>query len=110
MQMQDWLYAEAINETFVEIRGGLREETKLFDTEAFREAWLNACLHNRWTLHTPPAVYIFSDRIEIISIGGLPTNYSLDDFYAGRSRPINLELQQIMVQLDYIEQTVMVFL
>ena len=98
-------YAEAINETFVEIRGGLREETKLFDTEAFREAWLNACLHNRWTLQTPPAVYIFSDRIEIISIGGLPTNYSLDDFYAGRSRPINLELQQIMVQLDYIEQT-----
>lgn len=98
-------YAEAINETFVEIHGGLREETKLFDMEAFREAWLNACLHNRWTLQTPPAVYIFSDRIEIVSIGGLPTNYSLDDFYAGRSRPINLELQQIMVQLDYIEQT-----
>ena len=98
-------YAEAINETFVEIHGGLREETKLFDIEAFREAWLNACLHNRWTLQTPPAVYIFSDRIEIVSIGGLPTNYSLDDFYAGRSRPINLELQQIMVQLDYIEQT-----
>lgn len=98
-------YAEAINETFVEIHGGLREETKLFDMEAFREAWLNACLHNRWTLQTPPAVYIFSDRIEIVSIGGLPTNYSLEDFYAGRSRPINLELQQIMVQLDYIEQT-----
>ena len=82
-------YAEAINETFVEIRGGLREESKLFDIEAFREAWLNACLHNRWTLQTPPAVYIFSDRIEIVSIGGLSTNYSLDDFYAGRSRPIN---------------------
>lgn len=76
-------YAEAINETFVEIHGGLREERKLFDMKAFREAWLNACLHNRWTLQTPPAVYIFSDRIEIVSIGGLPTNYSLDDFYAG---------------------------
>ena len=98
-------YAEAINETYVEIRGGLREEQKLFDMDAFREAWLNACLHNRWTMQTPPAVYIFSDRIEIISIGGLPSNYSLEDFYAGRSRPINLELQQIMVQLDYIEQT-----
>ena len=98
-------YAEAINETYVEIRGGLREEQKLFDMDAFREAWLNACLHNRWTMQTPPAVYIFADRIEIISIGGLPSNYSLEDFYAGRSRPINLELQQIMVQLDYIEQT-----
>lgn len=98
-------YAEAINETYVEIRGSLREEQKLFDMDAFREAWLNACLHNRWTMQTPPAVYIFADRIEIISIGGLPSNYSLEDFYAGRSRPINLELQQIMVQLDYIEQT-----
>ncbi len=98
-------YAEAINETRVEIAGGLRKETKLFDKDAFREAWLNACLHNRWTRQTPPAVYFFQDRIEIISVGGLPENYSLEDFYAGRSRPVNLELQQIMVQLDYIEQT-----
>ena len=50
-------------------------------------------------------MYFFEDRIEIISIGGLPDDYSLEDFYAGRSRPVNLELQQIMVQLDYIEQT-----
>ena len=98
-------YAEAINETAVKIDGGLRKETKLFDKDAFREAWLNACLHNRWTKQTPPAVYFFSDRIEIVSIGGLPEDYSLEDFYAGRSRPVNLELQQIMVQLDYIEQT-----
>ena len=98
-------YAEAINETTVKIDGGLRKETKLFDKDAVREAWLNACLHNRWTKQTPPAVYFFSDRIEIVSIGGLPEDYSLEDFYAGRSRPVNLELQQIMVQLDYIEQT-----
>lgn len=98
-------YAEAINDTAVELSGGLRKETKLFDMDAFREAWLNACLHNRWTKQTPPAVYFFQDRIEIISIGGLPEDYSLEDFYAGRSRPVNLELQQIMVQLDYIEQT-----
>lgn len=98
-------YAEVINETTVKIDGGLRKETKLFDKDAFREAWLNACLHNRWTKQTPPVVYFFSDRIEIVSIGGLPEDYSLEDFYAGRSRPVNLELQQIMVQLDYIEQT-----
>ncbi len=98
-------YAEAINETSVEIRGGLRKETKLFDMDCFREAWLNACLHNSWIKKTPPAVYFFEDRIEIISIGGLPDDYSLEDFFAGRSRPVNLELQQIMVQLDYIEQT-----
>lgn len=98
-------YAEAINETSVTMTGGQRRESKLFDMDCFREAWLNACLHNSWIKKTPPAVYFFEDRIEIISIGGLPEDYSLDDFYAGRSRPVNLELQQIMVQLDFIEQT-----
>lgn len=29
----------------------------------------------------------------------------MEEFYAGKSKPVNLELQQIMVQLDYIEQT-----
>jgi len=98
-------YAEAINETSVVMTGGQRIETKLFDMDCFREAWLNACLHNQWIKKTPPAVYFFEDRIEIISIGGLPDDYSLEDFYLGRSRPVNLELQQIMVQLDFIEQT-----
>lgn len=98
-------YAEALNETTVELVGAQRKETKLFDFACFREAWLNACLHNKWSKITPPAVYFFDDRIEIISTGGLPVDYSQEDFFSGRSRPVNLELQQIMVQLQFIEQT-----
>lgn len=98
-------YIEAINDTIVDVTGTTRTETKLFDFPCFREAWLNACLHNKWTRFTPPAVYIYSNRIEIISTGGLPPDYSLDDFYQGKSKPVNLELQKIMGQLNYIEQT-----
>lgn len=98
-------YMEALNDTSVDISGSLRKENKLFDFSCFREAWLNACLHNRWSRQTPPAVYMFDDRIEIISVGGLPDGLSLEEFYSGKSKPVNLELQQIMVQLDYIEQT-----
>ena len=98
-------YMEAINDTIVDVTGGIRIERKLFDFSCFREAWLNACLHNKWSRLTPPAVYIYSNRIEIISTGGLPADYSLDDFYIGRSKPVNLELQKIMGQLNYIEQT-----
>lgn len=98
-------YMEALNDTVVDMGGGLRKENKLFDFSCFREAWLNACLHNRWSRQTPPAVYMFDDRIEIISIGGLPDGLTLEEFYQGKSKPVNLELQQIMVQLDYIEQT-----
>ena len=98
-------YIEALNETFVEIKGAKRIEKKLFDFLCFREAWLNACLHNSWHKHTPPAVYVFNDRIEIISTGGLPADYSKEEFYKGISHPINIELQKIMGQLDYVEQT-----
>lgn len=98
-------YMEALNDTVVDVDGSLRRESKLFDFACFREAWLNACLHNRWSRQTPPAVYMFDDRIEIISVGGLPDGLTLEEFYMGKSKPVNLELQQIMVQLDYIEQT-----
>lgn len=98
-------YMEALNDTVVDVRGSLRKERRLFDFPCFREAWLNACLHNRWSRQTPPAVYMFDDRIEIISVGGLPDGLTLEEFYEGKSKPVNLELQQIMVQLDYIEQT-----
>lgn len=98
-------YMEALNDTAVEMGGSLRRESKLFDFPCFREAWLNACLHNRWSRQTPPAVYMFDDRIEIISVGGLPEGLTLEEFFEGKSKPVNLELQQIMVQLDYIEQT-----
>ena len=37
--------------------------------------------------------------------GSLPEGLTLEEFYEGKSKPVNLELQQIMVQLDYIEQT-----
>ncbi len=98
-------YMEALNDTLVDVEGSLRKESRLFDFPCFREAWLNACLHNRWSRQTPPAVYMFNDRIEIISVGGLPDGLTLEEFYEGKSKPVNLELQQIMVQLDYIEQT-----
>ena len=42
----------------------------------------------------PPAIYIYQDRIEIISYGGLAVDYNLDDFYLGISHPINKQLQK----------------
>lgn len=82
-----------------------RKEIKLFDTHAFQEAWTNACIHNKWVRNVPPAIYIFDNRIEIISTGGLPYGYSKEDFYGGVSRPINIGLFKIMGQLNLVEQT-----
>lgn len=98
-------YVESINETNVDLAGPQRKETPLFDFRAFREAWINACLHNSWNDLTPPAIYIFSNRLEIVSYGGLPFGLSEEAFYQGESRPVNKALQTIFTQLDYAEQT-----
>ncbi|MDD7618238.1 MAG: putative DNA binding domain-containing protein [Bacillales bacterium] len=99
-------YVLSLNETKVDIESALeRKETKLFDSHAFEEAWTNACIHNKWIRNVPPAIYIFNNRIEIVSTGGLPYNFSKEDFYGGVSRPVNPGLFKIMGQLGLIEQT-----
>lgn len=98
-------YIQSINEVNVEIVDAQRRNVSLFDYTAFREAWVNACLHNSWIDLTPPSVYIFTDRLEIASYGGLPFGLSLDGFFNGETHPVNKALQSIFIQLDYAEQT-----
>lgn len=98
-------YVEALNDTNVVLNAHQRTETKLFDFASFKEAWQNACLHTKWQLKNPPAVYIFSNRIEIISTGGLASGLSNEEFYKGISKPVNARLQKIFGQLGFVEQT-----
>ena len=98
--------AEVVNQTkTVFHENGYREDVPLFDKGAFREAWYNACLHNDWVDGTPPAIYIFNNRLEIISTGGLPSNMTKDDFFGGISKPVNESLAKIFIKLGLIEQT-----
>ena len=98
-------YMESINETKVKVGGIKRIEEKYFDFSSFKEAWLNACIHTKWSEEIPPVVYIYDDRIEIVSNGGLPSALTREDFFAGVSKPINKKLIKIFGDLDYIDQT-----
>ena len=97
--------ADVINGNRTSFRNGLRVDTPLFDRNAFREVWFNACLHNNWADGTPPAVYIYTNRLEVISTGGLPANLTRDDFFRGVSKPVNEELAKLFIRLDLMEQT-----
>ena len=99
-------HVSAMNETRVLMDQGMeRKEIKRFDTSCLDEAWTNACLHNRWSRSIPPAIYVYSDRIEIVSTGGLPFDLTEQEFFSGISHPVNLALQRIMGQLGFVEQT-----
>lgn len=96
---------KAINRTKVDLSEGKRKEIMLFSFEAFREAWVNACLHNSWCDLVPPSVFIFEDRIEVLSYGGLPYGLSEDDFFEGTSMPVNKALFTIFILSGFAEQS-----
>ena len=98
-------YCDTINDTFVDIEKSAREETRMFDPEVFREAWINACVHNAWIEGVPPAVYIFNDRLEIVSIGGIPKSMTKEQFLSGESRPVNPELMHAFMSCGLVEQS-----
>lgn len=91
--------------TKVNVTGTKRQEESLFDFPSFREAWGNACLHNDWNNALPPAVYVYDDRIEIVSYGGLPYTLSLEGFYRGTSIPVNKSLMTIFIAAGEAEQS-----
>ena len=93
------------NNTVVRVGGAAqRREITLVNTDALREAVLNAILHNDYINGAYPVVEIYDDRIEVVSSGGLPIGMSTNEFFAGRSLPRNKELMRIFSDLDMCEQ------
>lgn len=85
--------------------GKNRIDTALYDREVFKEAWYNAICHNLWTSKIPPAIYGFEDRVEIISQGTLRDDLTQEDFFNSVSKPVNQELANIFLKLNYMEQS-----
>ena len=81
-----------------------REDIFLFDFDCVNEAVLNALVHNDWTI-TEPQISMFSDRIEILSHGGLPRGMSEKQFYEGISKPRNATLMRIFLTMGLTEHT-----
>ena len=82
-----------------------RKEVPLFENEAFREAIINAFVHNAWVKANEPMFTVFSDRIEILSRGTLAPEQTIEGFFAGESVPVNRKLSEIFLQLHISEKT-----
>lgn len=82
-----------------------RKEVPLFDSSAFREAVINAVLHNRWVDRLEPMITVFSDRIEILSRGRINPPQTLNGFFDGESVPVNEKLSEIFLQLHISEKS-----
>ena len=82
-----------------------RIEVPLFNKEAYREAVINALLHNRWITNNAPMFTAYSDRIEILSRGTIPPGQTMEGFFLGESVPVNEKLSEIFLQLHISEKS-----
>ncbi|WP_231723224.1 ATP-binding protein [Caviibacter abscessus] len=72
---------------------------------AFREATINAFVHNKWINGNAPMFTIYSNRIEILSHGKLASNQTMEGFFLGESIPVNQKLSDIFLQLHISERS-----
>ena len=109
-------FFSSMNVTRVDVKGTKRKENALFDYPSFREAWINACLHNDWNnaiAYRPRVMlcsysglfHVFDDRIEVVSYGGIPYTLTKEGFFNGTSVPVNKSLLFVFIAAGYAEQS-----
>jgi len=82
-----------------------REDVPLFDNDAFREALVNAFVHNKWVEGDAPMITVYSNRIEILSRGTLAPGQTVKGFFMGESIPVNQKLSDLFLQLHISERS-----
>lgn len=95
-----WILTK-INVEFV-IRGMRREERPELPEEALREAVANAVAHRDYRSMANVQIYVFRDRIEIVSPGGLPAGMTEADL-GTKSMPRNPLLFGMLYRMDVVE-------
>jgi len=103
-QLEDaYTFLDMYNRNHGEVKGLYREDRRDYPEEALREALLNALVHRDYAFSSSILISIFEDRIEFVSVGGLPKGISLDDIMLGLSVPRNVNLANVFYRLHLIE-------
>lgn len=77
----------------------------LVDIDCLRETVYNALAHNDWLNGGTPSVYVYSDRVDIISYGGLPFGQTKENFFKGISKPRSDWFIRALRDLGFTERT-----
>ncbi len=76
---------------------------ELCPIDAIREALLNAVVHRDYAFSGSTIINIYSDRLEIISLGGLVSGMSIEAAMIGASQTRNEKLANLFYRMKLIE-------
>ena len=103
-QMEElYSYLDMRNQTKATFDGLYRIDTRDYPEDALREALLNSLVHRDYSFRASTIVSVYADRIEFVSVGGLPSGIALDDIMLGLSVCRNPKLAAIFYRLQLIE-------
>ena len=89
---------------YEQILGSERIEKELIPERAFREVIANALIHRTWDVNSNIRISMYEDKLEVSSLGGLPTGISEKEYLNGQiSQLRNPILANIFFRLKYIE-------
>ena len=81
----------------------LRTDERDYPENAVREALLNAIVHRDYSFSGSTFINLYSDRLEIISLGGLVSGLSLEAAMLGASQTRNEKLASLFYRMKLIE-------
>ena len=81
----------------------LRTDERDYPEDAVREALLNAIVHREYSFSGSTFINLYSDRLEIISLGGLVSGLSLEAAMLGASQTRNEKLASLFYRMKLIE-------
>ena len=96
---------EAENRGITKISPTTRSIKNLVDIDCLRETVYNALGHNDWLNGGTPSVCVYSDRVEVISYGGLPFGQTKENFFKGISKPRSDWFIRVLIVLGFAERT-----
>lgn len=96
-------FIDRYNRTQSTFNGLEREDKRDYPVEAIRETLLNCIAHREYALSGSTLINIFDDRLEFVSLGGLPKGIEYDDIMLGVSLPRNKKLADVFYRLRLIE-------
>lgn len=103
-QLEDaYSYLDMRNKTAASFEGLLRIDHRDYPDTAIREALLNAIVHRDYAISASTLISVYSNRMELISVGGLAGGISYDDMMLGISYCRNKKLAEIFYRMDLIE-------
>ena len=103
-QLEDaYSYLNMNNRTSSVIKGLHRIDSREYPEDALREALLNAVVHRDYSNLASTFVNVYSNRVEIVSYGGLAGDITISDALNGLSVCRNRKLAEIFYRLNLIE-------